>query len=220
VTSRLDRFDRLAVGALVLAAAVTAAVYSKLPARIPTHWDIHGEPDGFRARAVGAWIAIGIGAALWIGTRLAVHVLPAWSRRRLAGTPVSATCFLLAAFFAALQIAILHAALTPGFTMSRTIAVLTGTMWMALGQLLPRMRRNPLFGIRTAWTLTSDENWLRTHRMGGYAMSIGGAVALVSGLFAGREALAVALLALIGSALSPVVYSFVLARSLPPPPER
>jgi uncharacterized membrane protein len=68
-------------------------------------------------------------------------------------------------------------------------------------------------GVRTPWTLSSDENWARTHRVAGYAFVPAGLLA-VFGVLAGAAAAAPILV--IASAMIPAVYSFVLARQLPP----
>jgi hypothetical protein len=56
------------------------------------------------------------------------------------------------------------------------VPILTGlaVFMIVLGQFYPRLRRNPLVGCRTTFTLSSDENWARTHRFGGFTMTLGG----------------------------------------------
>ena len=54
-----------------------------------------------------------------------------------------------------------------------------GAFLFALSFVMPRIRRNPVIGIRVAWTLASDENWARTHRFASYTFAAAGVVALV-----------------------------------------
>ncbi|MFB5193136.1 SdpI family protein [Alicyclobacillus fastidiosus] len=42
-----------------------------------------------------------------------------------------------------------------------------GIMFMLLANVLPRLQPNWLVGIRTPWTLSSEESWRKTHRLGG-----------------------------------------------------
>lgn len=42
-----------------------------------------------------------------------------------------------------------------------------GIMFMLIANVLPRLRPNWWIGIRTPWTLSSEQNWIRTHRLGG-----------------------------------------------------
>ena len=74
---------------------------------------------------------------------------------------------------------------------------------------MPRVRRNPWIGVRTPWTMASDENWARTHRFAGYTMTGGGLCAVVAAL-AGAPAVGLAFI-LVGS-FAPAVYSWRIAR--------
>jgi uncharacterized membrane protein len=91
-----------------------------------------------------------------------------------------------------------------------------GAFYVALGLVIPRIKRNPVMGIRTPWTLTSDENWARTQRVGGYSMVLGGIVAAVFGVLGGTAGGVVALAAMFVSALVPAGYSLLLARRQDP----
>ena len=74
------------------------------------------------------------------------------------------------------------------------------------------MRKNFFIGIRTPWTLASDEVWARTHRLGGYLFVIAGVAMLVLPLFG------IGVLAIVGASLiaglGPVVYSFFAYRRI------
>jgi uncharacterized membrane protein len=210
---RLGRQDYVAIALLVLAGIVTALVYQRLPERMPIHWDIRGEADGWASRAVGAWLMFPIAAIIWPLARFLPLLLSKEKQEKIAGTPVAAFALVMTVFFVTMQFLILYAALHPGFRTGAGVSLLLGAMWIAMGQMMPRTRRNPFIGIRTSWTLASDENWLRTHRVGGYAFFIGGVVTVAAALL-GDHALFVAIPAALVSAFVPVVYSFLLSRRL------
>ena len=113
---------------------------------------------------------------------------------------------------AAIHVLILYVAIVPGASLARAIWVVLGAFYIALGLIIPRIKRNPVMGIRTPWTLTSDENWARTQRVGGYSMVLGGVVAAVFGALGGTAGGVVALVAIFVSALLPAGYSLLLAR--------
>jgi uncharacterized membrane protein len=52
----------------------------------------------------------------------------------------------------------------------RVILLLLGVSIVLIGDLLPRVRRNHVIGIRTARTMSDPSLWARTHRAAGYAM--------------------------------------------------
>ena len=43
----------------LLGALVSAAVYARLPDPVAVHWDLHGNPNGWMPRPVGAFFAPG-----------------------------------------------------------------------------------------------------------------------------------------------------------------
>jgi len=93
-----------------------------------------------------------------------------------------------------------------------SLGLIFGGFWVVLGLVIPRIRRNPWMGVRTPWTLSSDENWARTHRMAGYAFVAAGVLAVLA-VFVGCAIAAPILI--VASASVPALYSFVLARQLP-----
>jgi uncharacterized membrane protein len=207
----LDRNDAVSMSLFTGASVVTAALYSRLPARVPVHFDLPGQVDGWMSRPFGAWILLGGTLVTWILVRFGSYVLPREWRARLESSPTSVLGMLLVALFAALQLVILYAALRPGHSMGVPLALALSAFWIVLGQILPRVRRNPFVGVRTTWTLTSDENWLRTHRLAGFTFTVGGLIGALAALI-GLPA--VAIVAILVSGLSPAVYSYFLARRL------
>jgi uncharacterized membrane protein len=206
-------WDGLAIAAIGGAAAASAALYDALPARVATHFDWRGTPDGWMARPLAASFIPGFALVLWAALRLAPRVVPASGKRALGGgTVMPFVAALVVVFMALVHVVILRVAIGPGIDVTRAVHVLVGVLFVALGLVLPRVRRNRLVGVRTPWTLRSDENWARTHRIGGYAMVIGGIFTLLAGIAGGPAGSVVALASLVAAATVPAVYSFVIAR--------
>ncbi|HSY21342.1 MAG TPA: DUF1648 domain-containing protein [Polyangiaceae bacterium] len=201
--------DAVTVGVLVLTFAITAAVYVRLPDPMPTHFAVNGRPNGWMPRACGAWLVPSVNVGLAALLRFGSHVVPRDSRARLEASPVRALSMMTVVFLSGVHLLVLHAALSPARTLGSTVWILLGLFFMALGQILPRTRRNPFMGVRTAWTLTSDENWAQTHRTAGYAFTLGGAAVAVGGWL---HAPGLAIAALTVTVLAPVLWSWRLAR--------
>ena len=80
---------------------------------------------------------------------------------------------------------------------------------------LPRVRPNYTFGIRTPWTLASEDNWRRTHRFAGPVFVVAGAAMLVSALLssvAPEASFWVGMVAVLVATLIVGVYSFLVWR--------
>jgi uncharacterized membrane protein len=89
-----------------------------------------------------------------------------------------------------------------------------GVMILVIGNQLGKSRSMYLVGIRTPWTLASEEVWVRTHRLGGKLMVVAGLamigaalLPLPAGLLWTIPAVAIAIAAAV-----PIVYSYLLWR--------
>jgi uncharacterized membrane protein len=207
-----ERMDAVSVGVLGMTAALTAAVYERLPLRMATHFDLQGNANGWMSREEGAWFVPVFGLALWAVLRFVPRVLPRGERKRLGESSVARVAMSTTLFLAAVHLLILYVAIIPGASIVHVIWLVLGAFYIAMGLVLPRIKRNALMGIRTPWTLTSDENWARTQRVGGYAMVIGGVVAAAFGTLGGTAGGILAIGALLVSAIVPAGFSLVLAR--------
>lgn len=201
--------DRASVALLVGGAALTAALYARLPATMPVHFGLDGRADGFAPKFVGAWLLLVIAAALWPLVRFGARWLPVGARERYERSPVAVAALMTTAFLVGIQLCVLSASLRDG-TFGRGFSLLLAVFWFALALIYPKVRRNPFLGVRVRWTLASDENWARTHRFAGQCCVAGALVALV-GAAVGSVALSIA--AIIVSGLVPVGFSFWMARS-------
>jgi uncharacterized membrane protein len=204
--------DIVSLAALGLSALATVAVFDKLPDPMATHFDIHGTPNGWMSRAMGAWFMPVFGAVLWVVMRFAASVLPAADKKRIADGSMALVAAITVVFMTVIHVLLLRVALVPGASIMQGVWLAMGALWIALGLVLPRIRRNPIVGIRTPWTLTSDENWARTQRVAGYAMVIGGVIGVLAAIVDGPAAGVVAFVAMVGSAVVPAVYSLLFAR--------
>ncbi|MFZ5879391.1 MAG: SdpI family protein, partial [Chloroflexota bacterium] len=87
-----------------------------------------------------------------------------------------------------------------------------GILFVAIGFMLRKAKRNYFIGIRTPWTLSSDYVWDETHRLGAILFMASGILAVIGGLFGGMIAFWLLFVPLIGSTLFLLVYSYVLYR--------
>ena len=81
-----------------------------------------------------------------------------------------------------------------------------GIIFVILGNYLPKAKQNYTFGYKIPWTLNSEENWNKTHRLAGWIMVIAGIIFIINAFFLFEWVPAV----LTVLALAPVVYSYLL----------
>jgi uncharacterized membrane protein len=196
---------------ILLSAVVTATVYPRLPERIPRHWNLHGQVDGYGPKWLFAGLFPVALAALWAVLR----ALPTIDPRRANYEKFQGTYDLLVngvltlvAFFHAHAIATALGASIP----FRLLPMGLAAIFIVLGNVLPRARPNWWFGVRTPWTLSNDRVWERTHRVGGYLVFALGVVTAVAALLPTTVTFPTIAVAGGAVALSMVIYSYVAWR--------
>jgi uncharacterized membrane protein len=197
------------VGAMIVA---TLAVWHGLPERIPTHWNLRGDVDGYSGRRFGAFLVPAIAFAVWALLPLLRRLDP----RRENYERFEETFFLIVnsivLFLGAMHAVILSAALGWRVDMNRVMLPLIGLMFVVLGNFLPRLRSNWWMGVRTPWTLENERVWRETHRLAGWTFVLGGAVAVLATALPAALRFPVGFTALMLGGIVPVVWSYVLWR--------
>lgn len=99
------------------------------------------------------------------------------------------------------------------FRIQQVLAPMLAVVGITFGYVVENSRQNWFVGIRTPWTLSSEEVWTRTNRRGGILFKIAGVLALLAIPFP-EYFIYVAVAPLVIAALVPTVYSYVLYRRL------
>lgn len=197
--------------ALMIALPMVIGVifWNQLPEKIPTHFGIDGQADGYSSKlftlfAFPALFLLFQIICLASFEKESVKVnIPAKMRRFYT--------WLIPVLSLIIQGSIYANAL--GFIKSGPTLVTTflAIVFIVIGNYLPKIQRNATVGIRIPWTLSDDRNWYKTHRMAGKLWVIGGLIILLESF------IQVALPYVMGVVIAvmtvvPIVYSFILSR--------
>jgi uncharacterized membrane protein len=209
----------VAIAALMAVASMTAASVAAglmLPEdlRLPTHWGLSGEPDAF----AGKWTALLLPPGIMAAVSLLFYALPVLEPRR-EGLARSQGLYLwgwlaVLAMGGAIELALLSAAFGWGLPVNQLIVGAIGAMLVLIGNQLGKSRSMYLIGLRTPWTLASEEVWIKTHRLAGKLMVAAGLTMMLAALLPLPSGL---LATISGGAIAvaagvPIVYSFLLWR--------
>ncbi len=197
--------------ALIIALPMVIGVifWNQLPEKIPTHFGIDGQADGYSSKlftlfAFPALFLLFQIICLASFEKESVKVnIPAKMRRFYT--------WLIPVLSLIIQGSIYANAL--GFIKGGPTLVTTflAIVFIVIGNYLPKIQRNATVGIRIPWTLSDDKNWYKTHRMAGKLWVIGGLIILLESF------IQVALPYVMGVVIAvmivvPIVYSFILSR--------
>jgi len=200
---KISHRNLLSLALVVLSFVITAAVYDKLPGPSPTR---------FTPKPWGPFIM----PVEMVGVFLLFLAIPRISPRgyrveRFRGVFEITMVALLTLLFLVDMLVLLHGVGLP-VPVPQAARAVTGLLFVVLGNFMGKFTKNFFLGIRTPWTLTSDEVWLRTNRLGGKLVVLAGVVLLASSLLgAGPVWFLVTIPVAVGV---PVVYSYFLYRRI------
>jgi uncharacterized membrane protein len=200
------------LAATATAAVASALAYPFLPNRVATHFDVDGRSDRYGSRASAALTLPAVmGGLTVLNDRLGAW--PGGRDREDGDSGVQARDQAIGLVELALlpaHLAVLANGLGKPIDMSRVHRGVVGVLMIALGNLMPRLPRNGLVGIRTPWTLADPAVWERTHRLGGYLVTAAGLVSLASLPATGKRAARLPVAALLGAVGLSAAYSYVI----------
>lgn len=183
-------------------------LYNKLPENIVVHWDSNGEPNGWAHKMVGTIVFPGILVLVNLIFPALLRTDPKYSNINEKTKHIIQWFIPIVAIFCsgvtladALGVDVKIALIAPMFM---------GLLFVIIGNYLPKMTQSYTVGIKLPWTLNSEENWNKTHRMAGFLWVIGGIAMIITGaLGIGSSSIVVILFILV---LVPVIYSYLLYR--------
>jgi uncharacterized membrane protein len=209
-----SRFGGLPLALVLVALALASAAYPFLPDSFAVHWNAAGHANGFAPKAFGFMFVL-----LMLVLNVVLSALPAISpfgygledSAAVAHRRIQVTVMLV---MLAVHAYVLGKALgLIGFSPQSLVFAAAGLLLLVIGNYLGKLRRNFFIGIRTPWTLSDEEVWLRTHRLGGKVLVPAGVV-LVALAFVPAVSAEWLVPIVLAAALIPCVYSYVLYRRL------
>ena len=198
----------------LLPLAATAVLYRRLPEQIPGQWGLDGS------------VRYDPKATIWgiaLLSPLFAFLIPLMARvdprrknyQKFSGT-YQGFLVVLMLFLAAMNGIILSESLHPGrINVAKVVTIGCGLLFAWLGNVMPKIRSNFFFGIKTPWTLSDPRVWERTHRLGGYCFFAGGILTVLLALLLQQRILFYGFFALMMAiCLIPTIMSCIWYRRL------
>lgn len=193
---------------ILLFALVNLLFYKKMPETLPTHWGFNNKIDGYSSKFTTL-----------ITTPLLLIFLNIFSCFMLDNDPKNKdkNNFVITIGKATIPLVMLITFVISVFyglgkkiNVMVIISIFVGFLLILIGNYFPKTKRNYTVGIKLPWTLNSDENWNKTHRLAGYFFILGGIFFLLTP-FIGNEYLIFLTFMIIG--IIPAIYSFYLYKN-------
>jgi uncharacterized membrane protein len=190
---------------ILLPILVGLLLWNQLPDALPIHWNAEGEVDGYSSKPFAVFaMPLILLAVHW----LAAVVTQTDPKKQNQSEKVKILVFwLIPAISLLVNLFTYSAALGKSLRVETVMPIFMGLLFMAIGNYLPKCKQNYTVGIKLPWTLHSEENWNRTHRLAGWLWVGSGLLCAVAGFF-GAFLLTVPVLLVM--ALVPMIYSYAL----------
>ena len=180
--------------------------YAKMPEQLPVHFGPTGEADSYASKLVAI---IGFPLLFFVVQTIVVFVTAADPKHKNINDNVySILLFLCPAISLFFTFTVINYGLGNEINVTKYITLFLSLVFIVIGNYLPKSRRNYTLGIRTPWTLNSDDNWNATHRLGGIVSIIAGVLGIIISLFV-NEGLIYYFIVVLMICIIPIIYSYI-----------
>jgi len=209
----ITKKEVLPIALIILAFIVGALLYPDLPERMPTHWNAQGEVDAWSSKNFAVFFFPSLTLGIYILITFIPLIDPLRRNYPKFALPYFGFRTVFVIFFVLLYFYTLWAALGTKLNINFFIIPAFSVLFIVIGLFLPKIKKNYFVGIRTPWTIHSEEVWDKTHQFGGKFFIVGGIIALISLLFP-KYYLPIFIAAILFPAFIPVIYSYFVFRKI------
>ncbi|WP_336775584.1 SdpI family protein [Paenibacillus sp. MMO-58] len=183
----------------------------QLPDVVGSHYNVKGEQDGTMTKS-GMWLLYaGIGIALPVFLSVVRNVDPRRQNYARFSEYYTLMRWTISLFIHGVFVLMFLQNLDYDLPFVNIVFGGLGIMWMIIGNRMGQLRSNFFMGIRTPWTITDENNWRSTHRLGGRLWFVAGILMLLGAcLLSAKWLIAVLIVSMILSVVVPYLYSYLL----------
>ena len=202
------------IGFVLLPFIYLGYLWNSLPEKVPIHWNYKGEIDDWGAK----YSLIGVLFLLPVFTYVLMLLIPKIDPKKrieFMGGKYYQIKFVLVVFMSVLALYIIHSSNSQTLSSPSIVLVLIGLLFMALGNYFKVIKQNYFLGIKTPWTLESEEVWKLTHILAGKLWIIGGLLITILSLVLPENVnfyIFITITAIIS--IVPIVYSYLKFKEL------
>ncbi|MGN0416389.1 SdpI family protein [Anaerostipes faecalis] len=196
----------------ILSLIVSIVFFFYLPDKIPTHWNIYGEIDHYGSKFT-IFMEPALIFILWMFMDILRKADPKRKNYQKFEKEYEHFKLVICLLMFALQIFTIAVTFGVPIKIDVVLPFIIGFLLAYVGNMMPKIKFNYFMGIKTPWTLNSEEVWFRTHRFAGKLWFIGGILAALSSFLPGIGKMIVFTLIILIISITPMVYSCIIFKS-------
>lgn len=196
---------------IAIAMLVGIFLYARLPDPMPSHWNAAGQVDGYMSKFWGVFLLPIMTAVLVPFFLVIPSIDPLKANIAKFRGVFNWFIVIFVAYMLFVYALTLATALGSRFNMTVMLLPVVGLLFIGVGTMMGKAKRNFFIGIRTPWTLSSERVWDETHKFGSKLFMLAGAITILSA-FLGENGFWLMMAAILAAAFVPIVYSYILWR--------
>jgi len=199
---------------IILSFIIAAYAYSVIPEdKVASHWGFNGEVNGYMPKFWGLFLMPMMSIALFLLLIFIPKIDPL--KKNVAKFRKYYDYLVLAILLFLFYIFLLTIFANFGYKFNMNYAIIPAfaLLFIILGYFLKKTKRNWFMGIRTPWTISSDEVWEKTHNLGSVLFIIAGIIVFL-GIFFQDYIWLFFIVPIIIAAIVPVIYSYIIYRKI------
>jgi uncharacterized membrane protein len=214
----MNRYFKIFIWLVALAPLIyLALVWQNLPETIAMHFDIEGKADRYGNKKE-LMVMVIVLSVMCAGIFFLLSNIYKIDPKRYAAENkdrLKRMGFIISIFLSAMTCFIIYSSVHEGFEIGvRYVFAGVGLLLSVLGNYMHTIKPNYFAGFRVPWTLNNEENWRKTHLLGGKLWFVGGLFIALLCLFLPNKLAAIAFFVFITAmVLIPLVYSYRLYRA-------
>jgi len=203
------------IAIIALTFMVSLYFYPSLPNKVPSHWNVKGQIDGYSGRFFGAFGIPFMNLAFYFVFIFLPYLDPKKENYEKFPSAYKLIRYSFHILFAGIQATVLLVALGYQINVGMFVGVGTSLLFVAIGNVMGKFKHNYFVGIRTPWTLANEEVWVKTHRMAAPLWVVGGIISAVFAIFGDRTTSFIVLMVIVTViSIIPIIYSYVIFKKL------
>lgn len=210
---KLRKSEIISLLIIMISFIIGISFYSLLPDKVASHWNAKGEVDGYMSKFGGLFLMPIISLVLLLLFIIIPKIDPLKHNIEKFRKYFDGFIVLMMLFLFYLYILTILWNIGVRFNFVHLLVPIFSIFFYYCGILIQKAQRNWFIGIRTPWTLSNEQVWNKTHKIGGILFKIAGIISLI-GILLPEYALFFVICPLIIASLFPVIYSYFAYQKL------
>lgn len=185
--------------------------WNEIPDTVALHWNAAGEVDDTGDKSKLFLMSLLLNGPLYFILLVVPYIDP---KKKMDYQSLYPLRLLLHLFMSGLSYVIIRSAVHPDAHSIQSILSVIGLLFAFLGYYFTKIKHNYFIGIRTPWTLESEEIWVKTHRLASGFWMVGGILIVLIDYVVGKEKAHLFFIGIIAvMTLIPIGYSYWLFKN-------